>query len=205
MVKMAAFRGLLRALVAALAALGLLMIVVTFTPLASWYARRLAGPWDDPRGEVLIVVAAERIDAGTLGLGSYWRSVYAARAWREGGFRRVVVAGAGAAPLMHDFLVGHGVPADVVTLEETSTSTRENALNVARLLAGTPGTKVLLTSDYHMFRARRAFRKAGLEVRPRPFPDAIKQCSRYTGRWPAFVGLVVESAKIVYYFWRGWI
>jgi uncharacterized SAM-binding protein YcdF (DUF218 family) len=205
MVKMPLIRGLLRALVAALAGLGLLITVVTLTPVASWYARRLAGPWDDARGDVLIVVAAERIDGGTLGLSSYWRSVYAGRAWRAGGFRRVVVAGAGAAPLIRDFLVGHGVPADAITLEEASTSTRENALNVARLLAGTPGTKVLLTSDYHMFRARRAFRKAGLEVRPRPFPDAIKQCNHYIARWPAFAGLVVESGKIVYYFWRRWI
>jgi uncharacterized SAM-binding protein YcdF (DUF218 family) len=205
MVEMAAIRGLRRALVAALAGLGLLMTVVTFTPLAPWYARRLAGSWDDSRGDVLIVVSAEKIDGGTLGLSSYWRSVYAGRAWREGGFRRVVVAGAGVAPLMRDFLVGHGVPAEAIAMEETSASTRENALNVARLLAGTPGTKVLLTSDYHMFRARRAFRKAGLEVRPRPFPDALKQCSHYAARWPAFMGLVVESGKIVYYFLRGWI
>ena len=205
MVKMAVIRGLLRVLIAALAGLGLLMTVVTFTPLASWYARRLAGSWDDARGDVLIVVAAERIDGDTLGLSSYWRSVYAGRAWRAGGFRRVVVAGAGVAPLIRDFLVGHGVPADAITLEEASTSTRENALNVARLLSGTPGTKVLLTSDYHMFRARQAFRKAGLDVRSKPFPDAMKQCNHYIGRWPAFAGLVVESGKIVYYFWRGWI
>jgi len=33
----------------------------------------------------------------------------------------------------------------------------------------------------------------------------MKQCNHYIGRWPAFAGLVVESGKIVYYFWRGWI
>jgi len=53
--------------VAVLAGLGLLMTVMTFTPLAPWYARRLAGSWDDSRGEVLIVVGAESIDGGTLG------------------------------------------------------------------------------------------------------------------------------------------
>lgn len=131
MAEMAVIRGLRRALVAVLAGLGLLMTVVTFSPLTGWYARRLAGSWDDSRGDVPIVVSAERIDGGTLGLGSYWRSVYAGRAWREGGIRRVVVAGAGAAPLMRDFLVGHGVPAEAIAMEEKSTSTRENALNVA--------------------------------------------------------------------------
>jgi len=118
--------------------------------------------------DVLIVVAAERIDGDTLGLSSYWRSVYAGRAWRAGGFRRVVVAGAGVAPLIRDFLVGHGVPADAITLEEASTSTRENALNVARLLSGTPGTKVLLTSDYHMFRAGRPSGKPASMCGPSP-------------------------------------
>lgn len=117
----------------------------------------------------------------------------------------MVVAGAGIAPPMRDFLVCHGVPAGAIAIEDASTSTREQALNVKRLLAGTPGVKVLLTSDYHMFRARRAFLKAGLDVRPRPFPDARKQCSHFPGRWSAFVGVVVETAKIVYYSCRGWI
>lgn len=76
----------MRALVALLAGLGLLVVVVTFTPLVSWYSGLLAGAWEDPRGDVLIVLAAERLDSDTLGLGSYWRSVYANLAWREGGF-----------------------------------------------------------------------------------------------------------------------
>ena len=65
------------------------------------------------------------------------------------------------------------------------------------------GRKVLLTSDYHMFRACRAFRKAGLEVAPRPFPDAGKRAANWLGRWPAFLDEVVETLKIGYYFVRG--
>ena len=135
MVKMAVIRGLLRVLIAALAGLGLLMTVVTFTPLASWYARRLAGSWDDARGDVLIVVAAERIDGDTLGLSSYWRSVYAGRAWRAGGFRRVVVAGAGVAPLIRDFLVGHGVPRSNFTVAPSDS--RICTMNRVSLKSGT--------------------------------------------------------------------
>jgi len=86
-----------------------------------------------------------------------------------------------------------------------SGSTHENALYVTELLAGISGRKVLLTSDYHMFRARRAFKKAGLEVLPRPFPDARKRASGWTGRWPAFLDLVGETMKIGYYYVRGWM
>ena len=63
---------------------------------------------------------------------------------------------------------------------------------------------MLLTSDYHMFRARRAFRKAGLEVEPRPFPDADKRLNNWRARWQVVLDLGVETVKIVYYRVRGW-
>ena len=56
-----------------------------------------------------------------------------------------------------------------------------------------------------MYRAYRTFRKPGLDVVPVPFPDAIKRGLFWQGRWPAFLDLVVESAKILYYRVRGWI
>jgi uncharacterized SAM-binding protein YcdF (DUF218 family) len=106
---------------------------------------------------------------------------------------------------MRDFLVYHGVPSDAIQIESRSESTRENALFVRELLSGMSGTRVLLTSDYHMFRATRAFRQAGVAIEPRPFPDAIKRSQRLAGRMPAFINEAMESTKIVYYFARGWI
>ena len=101
--------------------------------------------------------------------------------------------------------IAEGVPAEILVTEEASQSTHENALNTARLLAGDNASKVLLTSDYHMFRAVRAFRKAGMNVLPQPIPDARKRATRWLPRWPAFLDEAAESAKIVYYFVRGWI
>ncbi len=145
-----------------------------------------------------------------IGESSYWRCVYAARAWKEGDFHQIVISGGGwqrisAAEAMREFLVSQGVPAEAIRLETHSRSTRENALDTKELLAGVPGRKVLLTSDYHMFRAYRAFRKVGLEVLPRPFPDVRKRAIRWRGRWPAFVELMEESLKIVSYYAHGWI
>ena len=123
---------------------------------------------------------------------------------------RVVVSGGGPAGTsiakpMRDFLECRGVPRTAIEIEARSRGTHENALYVAELLAGVSGRKVLLTSDYHMFRAHRAFKKAGLAVLPRPFPDARKRASNWTGRWPAFLDLVEETLKIGYYYARGWI
>jgi uncharacterized SAM-binding protein YcdF (DUF218 family) len=194
-----------RVFVALAAAFCLLFLVVTFTPAVSWYARLLAGPWDDPKGDTLIVLGGGTIDDSTLAHGSYWRAVYAGRIYQEGGFQRVVASGTKVAPLIRDFLVCHGVPASVIQVENASTSTRENALYTARMLSGSTAVPVLVTSDYHMFRAHRAFEKAGLDVQPRPFPDALKRYNSLLDRWPAFLDLSIETGKIAWYFARGWI
>ncbi len=202
-------QALLRAAKNALATLGLLVVLVTVTPLTGWWAARLAGPWTDPKGDILIVAGGSSLGNGMIGSSSYWRAIYAAMSYRDGGFRKVVVTGGGdptpVAKSIAEYLVAQGVPSNAIEFETQSQTTRENAVNVAALLKDTPGRKVLLSSDYHMFRASRAFRKAGLQLETLPFPDAGKRGSSWLGRWPAFLDLLTESAKIIYYRGRGWI
>jgi len=202
------FRTIAKILKVLLIATGLLVSTVMFTPLVPWWARQLGGVWNAPTGEVLIVLGGSGLEDGLIGESSYWRSTYAVRAYREGGFGQIIVSGGGryhVGVAMRDFLVSQGIPADRISVEDRSTSTHENALFVKQLLGNTPGRKVLLTSDYHMFRAQRAFAKAGLYVLPRPFPDAIKRSSSLPERWPLFFQLCTEEAKTAYYFARRWI
>lgn len=194
----------------ALAVLGLLFVVVTVTPVTHWWATLLAGRWQVASGDVLIVLGSSVLEDGTIGGSTYWRSEYGARAWHAGHFRKVVVVGGGGeghaiAEAMRSFLEYRGIPPDAILIETRSTTTRENALYTVELLAGVPGRKVLVTSDYHMFRARRTFEKAGLAVTPMPYPDVRKRVTRWRGRWPAFLDLLVETAKIAYYYVHGWI
>lgn len=187
---------------------GVLLVLVTATPLNYWWATWLSGSWNEPFGDVLIVLAGSALEDGVLGESSYWRSVYAVRAFRGRAFRYVVITGGGAgqpARAMADFAVAGGVPRDALLLETASRSTRENALYLAPLIRDLPGRKVLLTSDYHMFRASRVFQMAGLEVVPAPFPDARKRTQNWRKRWGVFLELCEESAKVVYYGVRGWI
>ena len=186
------------------AALGLTVLLATFSPIVRWYARGLAGPWTDPRGDILIVLSGASLDAFP-DENTVLRCLYAVFAYREGGFRKIVVSGYRTSTHMRSLLIAEGVPPEVVVTEDAATSTRENALYVARLLANDSGSKVLMTSDYHMFRAVRVFRKAGLKVAPRPIPDALKRVGNPLRLWPAFVEEAVESVKIVYYALRGWI
>ena len=199
-----------RILMRVLAAIGLLFVLVTVTPVDAWWINLLDRPWNDPKGDVLVVLGADAV-RDVIGWSSYWRSVYAVRVWREGGFREIVVSGgaaAGVVPVaerMRDYMVSQGVPPDVIRVETQSQSTRENALRCKALLESLPGKKILLTSDYHTFRASRTFRKVGIAIEPRPFPDALKRITSPAERWPVFLGLCRESAKSAYYFLRGWI
>lgn len=191
-------------------ALALLLLVVYWTPLVPWYASKLMGPWNDAEGDILIVLSAEVQPDDVIGPTSYWRTVYAARVLRTGQFHTIVFSGGpgggsqSMARTMADFVACYVKPPRVL-LEEQSTSTRENALFTARLLEKEPGKKVLLTSDLHTFRAARAFQAAGLQVETRPVPDILKMANLRSQRWTCFLGLSVETAKIVYYWSRGWI
>lgn len=190
---------------------GALLLIVSCTPLVPFLAAKLADDWTDSDGDVLIVLGGETVEHSAspeesfIGLSSYWRSVYAAQAWRKGHFRMAVISGAGTAPEMRRFLTVYGVPEQAILLEDRSHTTRENALFTQELLLHVPGKKVLLTSDFHMYRAAAAFRRAGLNVVSRPFPDVLKRGEGWPERWACFWLEMEELGKIVYYRSRGWI
>jgi uncharacterized SAM-binding protein YcdF (DUF218 family) len=184
--------------------LGLLAVIVTAIPIDAWWAHAYSGPLELPRGDVLILLSAANDDQGFISYSSYWRARYALLAWNTGSFKTIVVTGGGG-PAIRDFLVHQGIPASAIVAEWASTSTRENGINTARLLQGIPGKKVLLTSDFHMFRAVRVFRKLGVQVTAAPAPDVIKLTRSPYLRIPAFETMVVETIKIVGYRAHGWI
>ena len=193
-----------RTLICLFAAIGLATVLVITTPLVAWWAHAYSGTILQPRGDVLILLSAAGDDHGEISYSSYWRARQAINAWRTGGFKKIVVSGS-SGPGILDFLVTNGVPADAIVAEWQSRSTRENGIEVARIIQGMPGKKVLLTSDFHMYRALRVFRKLGMDVTPMPAPDALHATQHWTGRFSAFENMCVETAKIVDYRLHGWI
>ena len=92
--------------------------------------------------------------------------------YRESGKPLVLSGGRGAgetiteAQAMHDYLLTQGVPESDMILEDESTTTRENLLNVQKML-DTDGKKhsyVCVTSDYHVFRTSMLARYMGLDM-----------------------------------------
>jgi uncharacterized SAM-binding protein YcdF (DUF218 family) len=90
-------------------------------------------------------------------------------------------------------------------VEEDAKNTHQNAAFTARMLAGTTGHIVLLTSDSHMFRARRCFAKEGVKVAASTAPDVLKRAGDCGARTQLFLGELRETANLVYYWYRGWI
>jgi uncharacterized SAM-binding protein YcdF (DUF218 family) len=187
-----------------LAAIGLITVLVISTPIVSWWAGAYSGPIERPRGDVLILLSAAGDDLGGISYSSYWRAREAIFAWQTGGFKKIVISGGGG-PGILNFLIAEGVPREAIVAEWRSTSTRENGIETARLIQGMPGKKVLLTSDFHMYRALRVFRKLGIEVTPMAVPDVLHATEHWNGRFSAFETMLVESVKIIYYALRGWI
>lgn len=193
-----------------LAGFGFVVLYVALIPqpLEMWL-NRLAVDWDQPDGDTLIVLGGDVFADGTLAMSSYLRTVEAAQAWQSGHFRKIVICGgisnghAISAP-MRDFLIYKGIPAAEIMTEDDSRSTRDNALNARRLIVNPAGRMVLMTSDYHMFRALRCFRHVGLDVVPRPVLDAGKQAHSRLALWQVCVDLFRETAKIGYYKLKGW-
>jgi uncharacterized SAM-binding protein YcdF (DUF218 family) len=142
------------------ASLGFLLQLVTLTPVLRYGVSALSTGWGTEHGNTLIVLGQDVRAPDMLGIGSYWRSFYGVLVWRENHSRRIVVTGKNAALLMRDLLINQGVPPAIITVEHAAASTHENALFAGRLPAGGEGPYVLLTSDYHMGKALRTFRKA---------------------------------------------
>jgi uncharacterized SAM-binding protein YcdF (DUF218 family) len=190
-----------------LAAVGLVWLVVTTTPLVSWWANQMAQPWGNGKGDVLIVLGGDSMQE-VIGWSSYVRSYYTVRAIRAQPYRRVIISGGGHDPapaqLMKEFIRSQGIDVSKVELETASRSTEENAVAVARMLQGETGKVVLLTSEYHVWRALRTFAKAGVTVDPLPAPDILKRESGHLLRFGLFLELLQESAKIGWYRWKGW-
>jgi len=196
---------LYRAALKLLALTGLLFLLVTFTPFVNWYATQLSPPWSTPRGDILVVLSAADPNSGVMGISTYWRCFMALVYYREQPYKEIIVSGKDSAPGMRDFFVFNGVPPDRVRMETAATSTYDNAKLTAQILKDTPGTVVVITSDYHVFRARRAFLKAGLRVSTSGAPDITKRSAEYFARPQLFIVEMRETAAIVYYWYRGWI
>lgn len=193
-------RGLLAGL--ALGVSGILLLVAFRSPLLAATGRWLAAADPlPPRADALVVVSGDPYGV---------REAEAARLWHAGLSPVVIVSGGPvawqtvAADVMGRHLRELGVPASAILVEPEATSTRENALFTLPLLQRLGAREVVLvTSNYHVRRARLAFRQilepAGIRVVVHGVPDPGFDPGRW---WRQPQGLeygLLELVKLAWY------
>ena len=119
-------------------------------------------------GDVIIVPGAQVKADGTLSLQLEWRLNQALEAYQAKP-RRIICCGAQGSnepdcegTVMRNWLIGQGIPADMVLAENASLNTWQNLKNAAAMLSETEKSVLLITSDYHLPRTRLIAEDLGL-------------------------------------------
>lgn len=197
-----------------LAAIGALVLLITFTPIVPGIVQLTEPDWYGGNGEVLVVLGGSMLVSGTgpqatLGYDTYLRSTYAAWILQSEKFQYVVVTGAGGlAEGMARLLVQNGVDPHSILTERNAESTYQNAIFTRRILQaqyqGRPlPPVVVLTSDYHAWRALLTFHHCGFRAQAIPIPDLIKRSSLRTFRLTGTQYLLSEWIKDAFYLLSG--
>lgn len=145
----------------------------------------------------------------------FHRTRHGAEVFRRLGARWFVVSGAGAGgdsgALMAKAAEADGVPRSAILVEETATTTRENVVRSAPLLAAHAIRSVaVVTSRFHARRAALAAERAwrGVDVISRPVPaDDPHECgdAGWTSRDECVRAARSEWEKLVGYLLHGWL
>jgi uncharacterized SAM-binding protein YcdF (DUF218 family) len=109
---------------------------------------------------------------GEAGFATRLRTAHAAWLFRNWRSLPIVASGGTGAPgdprladLMRMQLLASGVPDGMISVENRSADTHQNAVETARLLLPKGVRRIaLVTEAYHMPRAERSFRKQGFEI-----------------------------------------
>ncbi len=120
----------------------------------------------DTSGDVIVVLGGGSYGSGFLKVSTIRRLIAGYILHKKTGKPLIL---SGGSPTMGEFLKGLGVDPSQIILDINSRDTRENALGVKRICERIKCRKVILvTSAFHMRRATRTFRTAGLDVAPYP-------------------------------------
>ena len=139
---------------------------------------------------------------------------HAARLWKAGKAPVIVASGvndlAAAVPLLVDL----GVPRDAIVVDNESRNTYENSRFAERLLLGMPGPErpkaerksiLLVTSAWHMPRARGNFAKTSLAVVPAPCDFVVHNSFAGPHNWWDWVVPSADAFARTSFLFKEWL
>ena len=196
-----------------LAIIGVLSLLVVYTPLANLLARPLYAIPSNPRqADVIVVLSGGRYDDGPLNDAALERTVTAVRLYRQGLAPRLLFTGGpccgqSTSSLMANLAVELGVPRSAILLEEQSLRTRDSATYSAAILrTHRMRTAILVTSPLHLLRAKLTFESSGVPVfTVRETERNLLLLSSAEERIAIFRSAIHEYLGLAFYRLRGWI
>ena len=125
-----------------------------------------------PNYDAIIVLGAQVKPDRTLSVQLTWRMDAAAEAFENKNVPIVVCGAQGddepcpEAEAMREYLIGKGIPEEMILTDPDSFNTNENLENAQRLLEEFPGVKrvLIVTSDYHVPRSLAIAQDLGFEA-----------------------------------------
>jgi uncharacterized SAM-binding protein YcdF (DUF218 family) len=191
--------------------LGILIIIafliVALTPVSNFAGKKFAILPDKKPADAIVVLGAGLMNAGFLQDESLRRAIAGIALYKQGLAPLIVLSGGARRDDMQDTEAQQrsklaqtmGIPAEAI-LEETSNTTREEAVRISRLLMHRGLRKILLVTDsLHLRRAKVVFENAGLEVFPATSDDySVSAISAKDRLWLAS-RIIEESAALAYY------
>ena len=188
-----------------------LFVVTAFTPLPTLVERRLAIPARLEPADALVVLAAGLNNDGVLSNNSMRRALRGIALYKKGLAPLLVLSGSPAqtggrpeAQVRADLAGELGVPPAAVVLLGSARTTREEAVEVGKLLKPRGVQRILLvTHGDHMARALPLFEAVGFEVLPAPVFDTVYDTWAPEDRLSTSRSMLMEMGARLYYWAAG--
>ena len=180
--------------------------VAAFTPLPNFVGRWMSSTDESVPAEAIVVLAGGLQPDGTLTSSSVRRTLKGIALYERGLAPLLVFTGprsaSGAVEAQQRALLARksGIPGDAIVTADAGRTTREEAVQVAELLATRGVRRILLVTDpVHMARARGAFERVHVEVRAAPTQGLMAASSRPGDRLSLASALLQEFIARLYY------
>ncbi len=140
-----------------------------------------------------IIVLGAKVNGDTLSKALRFRAETALQYWEKNKNSKIVVTGGQGrgesiteASALKDYFVNKGVEEENILIEDTSTTTYENIEFAKKLYA--IGEAVIVSNDFHLFRAVTIAKKEGIKAYPLAAPTPVTvRTSLYLREYAAIV------------------
>lgn len=181
-------------------------LMLLYSPLLQYLATPLTVKDKLTRAEAIVVLSGGWESADRLGKSTMERYNYAIKLFQDGYAPLLIFSGGNLdnrpaeADQMAEMAISDGFPDDDVVSENSSSTTWENVLFTKRILKEKNISGIILvTSPYHMRRAKMMFEEKGVKVTALPVPNSEIYTAGGSRRLTLTKVVLLEYVKLALY------